>query len=546
MKKHLLLLLLVLPLGLHALPAPDFTITTSDGVQRQLYPDYVNQGKVVVVEMFFTTCPPCNAHAPFFQTLYQSMQAAHPGKVEFLLLSVLGTDTNVKVQQYRTSKNMTMPGAGSDGGSQTALQPYQSGQFGQYLGTPTFFIISPDDGEVIFDVRGTSAQNTMDLIAQHIEQLLAPEGCAVESFFGNPVDSVELRVSAAGFDTVMLATGGSYLLAGIPALQNATYDIVPYKDDEPLAGLSTYDLVLIARHILGIEPFQHPWQLTAADMNCSGTITTYDIVIGRRVILGIADTFLCGGTWRFDPDTAVASNGNCAPFKAVKLGDVNGNYLWNADDRSGAPLPLQCIQPAAVQPGAAYRTVIQSTRSAGLGALQFTLGFDPGDVEILSVRSDLPGFDEQAYSLDRSAGRLSVAWFDARSAWVEAAGALLVVEWRARRAGAALVPVAGRTAARAWDAAGTAHALRWTSPAASGGIDLSPNPARAQTVLTLTRAGAGPVRLQWFDGLGRLVSEQTLLLEAGEQQIALSRPAGCAGACVLRVDGEAVRCFWVE
>jgi peroxiredoxin len=116
MKRFFLLLLLLNAVFAHAntppLPAPDFTVTTSDGQVKKLYQDYIQQQKVVVIEAFFTTCPPCSAHAPFLQSLYTEMQAAYPGQVEFILLSTLLTDTNIKVAQYKTNKGLTMPGCG--------------------------------------------------------------------------------------------------------------------------------------------------------------------------------------------------------------------------------------------------------------------------------------------------------------------------------------------------------------------------------------------------------------------------------------------------
>jgi thiol-disulfide isomerase/thioredoxin len=51
--------------------APDFTVTDSHGNVHHLYADYLNQGKTVMIEVFFTTCPPCNSIAPYLEPLYQ-------------------------------------------------------------------------------------------------------------------------------------------------------------------------------------------------------------------------------------------------------------------------------------------------------------------------------------------------------------------------------------------------------------------------------------------------------------------------------------------
>jgi hypothetical protein len=59
------------------------------------------------------------------------------------------------------------------------------------------------------------------------------------------------------------------------------------KDNDPLNGVSTFDLVLINKHILGLEPLNSPYKMIAADANNSRSITTFDIVELRKLILGI-------------------------------------------------------------------------------------------------------------------------------------------------------------------------------------------------------------------------------------------------------------------
>ena len=50
---------------------------------------------------------------------------------------------------------------------------------------------------------------------------------------------------------------GAYLFPSVlPPASN--YTLTPTKDDNPLNGVSTYDLVLITRHILGLEPLWRP------------------------------------------------------------------------------------------------------------------------------------------------------------------------------------------------------------------------------------------------------------------------------------------------
>ena len=415
-----LLSLCILALGAltaWAAPAPDFTITTSDGQQRRLYADYVNQKKLVVIEAFFTTCPPCNTHAPHWQALYNEMLAAHPGKVEFLMLSTQNFDKNTNVATYKTNKGLTMPAAGQDGGSITALTPYINGQFGNFLGTPTFIVIAPSPGEVLFDVRGTSAQNTMALLTSKINELLV-ERCDIKDFFGNAIPQVTLSVDGPVFDTTLIVDS-PYTLSGISKLSNAKYKIIPSSTDNPLNGLTTLDLALITKHILGIEPFRCPWQLLAADVNCSGTITTFDVVTARKVILGIDDNLPCG-SWRFTAPKDSAANGGCVTFQGAKIGNVNAGPNCpniapegNEDRGEVQPLPYPIwLEDRPLRRGETYNLPVYALSDMSLQALQWEWALQPGLIQVERISSDaLPDFSQEQYHAQTT--KATVAWYRA-------------------------------------------------------------------------------------------------------------------------------------
>ncbi|MBK8195329.1 MAG: T9SS type A sorting domain-containing protein [Lewinellaceae bacterium] len=141
------------------------------------------------------------------------------------------------------------------------------------------------------------------------------------------------------------------------------YTVTPTKDDNPLNGVSTFDLVLISKHILGLQPLNSPYKMIAADANKSNSITTFDIVEIRKLILGIYSELPNNTSWRFVdmaynfpqptnpfatqfPETKsvanVQSDQLADDFVGVKIGDVNGtaiaNALMNADDRAAGTL----------------------------------------------------------------------------------------------------------------------------------------------------------------------------------------------------------------
>lgn len=519
--------------------APDFTVTTSDGQVKSLYQDYINQQKLVVIEAFFTTCPPCATHAPLVKNLYETVQAAHPGQVEFILLSTLITDTNVKVAQYKTSKGLTMPGVGKDGGSITALQPYINGQFGQFQGTPTFIVIAPGSGMVTFDIRGISPSQTMALLEQKIEEYF-PKPCKLEDPFGSPLSAVQIHANAPAFDT-SISANGTYLLSPIAALKNSTYTLNPYKSDPP-GGLTTYDLVLISKHILGLELLNCPWQQLAADVNCTGSITTFDIVTARKVILGILDTLPCG-SWRFMPDSATVSNGACQDFTGVRLGDVNAGVcndsLVGSAESRGAALELG-YYPHDFQPGETVQIELFLKENIALEGLQLSLDFNPDSLKINAVESEmLEGFSSDSYQI--SERQLTLSWIQALGQRCNAATPLFRIELTAPKGGKLSELLHFSTTsldAEAYPSGDQTRPIQLSSLPVPFTFQLSPNPAKDHFMLSTTALQAGDFKVQMLDIQGNIVLEHYFYGQKGLNQWEIQTPNSPPGIYLLKVNGK--------
>src|SRR5690606_33233473 len=119
-----------------------------------------------------------------------------------------------------------------------------------------------------------------------------------------------------------------------------------------------FDLVLISKHILGIEALGSPYKMIAADINKNGSITTIDMVELRKLILFIDTEFQYNTSWRFIEADFVFPNPNnpwstsfpeifsvnglsgdeIGNFVGVKIGDVNNsaiaNNLMSGEDRN--------------------------------------------------------------------------------------------------------------------------------------------------------------------------------------------------------------------
>jgi hypothetical protein len=84
--------------------------------------------------------------------------------------------------------------------------------------------------------------------------------------------------------------------------------IRPVLELDPLNGVNIWDLILISRHILGLTPLVSPYKLISADANQSGTVTTFDIVELRKLILGTYTKLPNNSSWRFVDKTQVFTN----------------------------------------------------------------------------------------------------------------------------------------------------------------------------------------------------------------------------------------------
>ena len=112
---------------------------------------------------------------------------------------------------------------------------------------------------------------------------------------GETVEAVDVSVNG-GVASMSTSENGTYQFT---LAKGNDYTITPEKDIDPLNGVSTFDLVLMSKHILGITPLDSPYKQIAADVNKSGTITAYDMVQLRQLILNITKEFANNESWRF-------------------------------------------------------------------------------------------------------------------------------------------------------------------------------------------------------------------------------------------------------
>ena len=293
--------------------APDFTITDSNGNEHNLYSDYLDQGKTVVIKLFFVNCPPCTALAPDLQEMYVNWGEGNKD-VQFIELSTQISDSNLGINNYLNGLNVTIPAAGDMGGGYEASEPYRTGDFGTYWGTPAFGVVAPDRNVVYFKSTSNLTELHNAILDTGAEPLIVVEDPEPTNYnftftdaLGKTVDdvSIVLKDSNPSNNTSYPINVNSFndfeildLEEDYPGITSPVFNfekIGPAKD-----GLSVIDLLTIQRHILELDEFTDPDLLTAADANLNGSISVIDLITIQRIILELADEFPGGAeTWIF-------------------------------------------------------------------------------------------------------------------------------------------------------------------------------------------------------------------------------------------------------
>ncbi len=397
-------------------------------------------------------------------------------------------------------------------------------------------------------------------------------GCAVPFWNGNTVvEDVTLQLELSHISGAPISLFANSLMSGCfnfgEILESgSSYNLTSAKNINPLNGVTTYDLVLITKHILGLELFDAPWKMIAADANKSNSVTTFDIVEIRKLILGIYDTLPGNTSWRFIPsdfvfpfpDNPFATpfpdwvtvnnfNGNAPAehiFLGLKVGDVNSTALPSdfapaIDDRSAAFVTLPDLY---LKTGETVEINLRAGEAGTWLGFQLGLQFDPNSIEIEQVVSNsLPGIDENAWAQPQP-GVLNLSWFDIEPHTVLPDENLLTLRIRAL-ADARLkdvVSTGGRLVSEAYTADEIAHPLQlqFAEKTAAGAVGQTaifppqPNPTSAGTAIPIRLAQSEFVFVEVMDFSGKIIFQQKNLLEHGAQMLEIPATAFPQTACM--------------
>jgi hypothetical protein len=368
------------------------------------------------------------------------------------------------------------------------------------------------------------------------------------------VEEVAVHLSGHANSLAMTGADGGYRFGGI--FEGNDYTILPRKDDDLLNGVSTYDLLLISKHILGLKNLDSPFKLLAADVNRSGSVTTLDLIQIRKVVLGTVTGLSNNTSWRFvradytfpKPDNPWIASfpelvninnltvDDLIPynFVAVKVGDVNGSAALNSQasvtPRSRYGRMILQTQDRTVFPGDRVTASFYAENLEEVQGFQYTLDFNKEALQLLEIKYGLLG-EANFGKAFLPEGILTTSWHfgDGEKKFTEfqqgAKPQLFQLTFSASEKGnlSDFLWMSSRvTPAEAYGPAGrlldVELGFERHSPADFSLLQNQPNPFHSETVIGFSLPEAGPATLTITDVKGRQLYQRKEEFPAGNNE----------------------------
>lgn len=383
---------------------------------------------------------------------------------------------------------------------------------------------------------------------------------SIETEAGEEVEEVQVQMSGGNSQQSMTGGDGFFQFNGIAT--GLDYTVLPQRNDDPLNGISTVDLILISKHILGTQKLNSPYKIIAADADRSGSISTVDIIILRRLILGVVDVFPGTGTsWRFvranftfpnplNPFAGffpelynlndLSSNMMDADFIAIKVGDVNGSAIPNSfmdlEQRAdNGSLGIKTLNLPVTQ-GETFTVEVWADDLSRIMGYQFGIAFDPEKLEFLSAATgDLPDMSAEG-NFGTAPGLVTTSWNSNPENIAPGRQVLFQLSFTAKTSGALkdLLKISTdrmRAESYATDGATLDLVMDFIENPAASEIAQAipelyqnrPNPFDQSTTIAFYLPQSGEARLAIFDMAGKAVYDHTAFYDKGYHEILVDR-----------------------
>ncbi len=369
---------------------------------------------------------------------------------------------------------------------------------------------------------------------------------------GEEVENVMVSVMNDSLHPAMSKSDGHFTFPYLRVGRN--YDLSPEKNDDFRNGVSTLDIIHLNRHILGVNPITSPYQLIAADINRSGTISTLDMIELRKLILNRITRFENNSSWRFIPK-AYAFQDPANPFRegfpeyltvesfsapkynadfiGIKIGDLNRSAQPSSTIvRSGENSQSTFLQleDQYLEAGATYSIPVKQKGSEAILGWQMAFLYHSDRIEFMQTVAGMEGMATD-FEVIPAADRMTVIGFENSSnRKVKSSTTLFYLRVKALRNGwlsEALQPEYRGLDPEIYVQSGSEIIERTVDfefiqlDGAELGIRLGsayPNPFQEELIIPFQLAQEDQVYLEVWDLNGRLILRRRQDMAAGQQQ----------------------------
>ena len=361
-------------------------------------------------------------------------------------------------------------------------------------------------------------------------------------------------------------TEGQFSFQGMN--NNQEYSLSADHTDKYDNGVSTLDLVMIQRHILGSQKLNSPYQIIAADANADTKVSASDLVELRKIILGVKDKLDNNKSWRFvDANQSFADPSKPFPFseivkvnfqgtsvlnnnlKGIKIGDVNESAAVNlngnvAEPRSNKAIKLELGQQVYEQ-GSRIIVPVYAGNEVDITGMQFTLNYNEAGLKFIGVVPGVIDMDENNFHANN--GKLAASWASNTTMEVMKNDELFALVFEANATGTmsqSLSLSSDVVKAEAYDdnLDIVKVDLSFRNAEQIAGVTLMqnvPNPFVSQTTIQFVMPDAQKATLKVFDITGKTVFTKTGEFVKGNNQIVLtSDQLGAAGVLYYQLESN--------
>ncbi len=331
---------------------------------------------------------------------------------------------------------------------------------------------------------------------------------------------------------------------------NSNYQLTSEMEGNYLNGLTTLDIVIIQKHLLGIKKISSPYKLLAADANQDKKVTASDILALRKLILGSTDKLEKTKAWSFidastqfdDAKNPWAGNEEMHSinlenvledninnkFIGLKIGDVNNSVVVNSSGnihpRGIVSLDIDNVEYKA---GQIVKVPVYASGFDNVAGMQIGIKYNNANLDIAKVEAGKMSIAKDNYAVKD--GVLYMSWNSTKGYTYNEDEILFTIYFTAKDAGQLInqLAVANKISPEAYSDDLEVYGIELNyRNSENGGFALyqnTPNPFSNETEISFQLPEAGMVTTTVYDVAGKVIVQKSSIFEKGNNSVKMSK-----------------------